>query len=417
MPNNNYGQVQLRLPHNLGYPHGVVQLHLSQAGEGQAFLVAAARWGADPAQAAQVAYAQIAAVLRARGLVMVHERIFGSLAVRPTVLARRAQALQAEGLSPEGPLTYIQGHPPWGPGFAGVIIQAVARVAPGDKVWTIESGGRPLGRVWRRRGATFLVLQNLHGLAPGPARRNTPPLQARRLLKGAAQVLKAQGASFRDVIHTWFYLRDILSWYREFNLVRNAAYRQFGILSENGNGRLRPPASTGIGAALPGGSAAALDLLAIIGPEGFRPMIKQLSNPHQLDAFIYGSAFSRGVLIREADISLIQVSGTAAIDKSGASLYPGDVGSQIDWTLDKIAALIGQKGATLQDIGAACVFVKQPQDALIYLERAAARGLQDFPGVCVVADVCREELLFEVEAVAAFCHSAAPNPQGWPGVQ
>ena len=34
--------------------------------------------------------------------------------------------------------------------------------------------------------------------------------------------------------------------------------------------------------------------------------------------------------------------------------------------------------------------------------QAASRGLDDFPGVCVVADVCREELLFEIDAEVAF---------------
>jgi hypothetical protein len=31
---------------------------------------------------------------------------------------------------------------------------------------------------------------------------------------------------------------------------------------------------------------------------------------------------------------------------------------------------------------------------------AASRGLDDFPYVCVVGDVCREELLFEIDAEA-----------------
>ena len=33
---------------------------------------------------------------------------------------------------------------------------------------------------------------------------------------------------------------------------------------------------------------------------------------------------------------------------------------------------------------------------------AAERGLEDLPAVCVVADVCRDELLFEMDAEAAF---------------
>ena len=32
---------------------------------------------------------------------------------------------------------------------------------------------------------------------------------------------------------------------------------------------------------------------------------------------------------------------------------------------------------------------------------AQDRGLEEFPAVCIVADVCRDELLFEIDAEAA----------------
>jgi enamine deaminase RidA (YjgF/YER057c/UK114 family) len=150
------------------------------------------------------------------------------------------------------------------------------------------------------------------------------------------------------------------------------------------------------------GAAGALDLLAVVGPLGSRPPVQQLSNPGQQDAFQYGSAFSRGALIRQPDLSMIQVSGTAAIDERGHSLFPDDAQAQIDCTFEKIAALIGQEGANLQDIAAACVFVKRPEDALVYQDRAAAWGLQNLPAVIMVADICRDELLFEMDAEVAF---------------
>jgi hypothetical protein len=49
-------------------------------------------------------------------------------------------------------------------------------------------------------------------------------------------------------------------------------------------------------------------------------------------------------------------------------------------------------------VAAASVFVKHPQHAQVYWEMAAARGLQDIPAVVMVADICREELLFEMDA-------------------
>jgi len=64
-------------------------------------------------------------------------------------------------------------------------------------------------------------------------------------------------------------------------------------------------------------------------------------------------------------------------------------------------SLLRQEGAGLADICAATVFVKRPEYAEVFCEMAAERGLEDFPAVCVVADVCREELLFEIDAAAA----------------
>jgi enamine deaminase RidA (YjgF/YER057c/UK114 family) len=220
------------------------------------------------------------------------------------------------------------------------------------------------------------------------------------MLHQAAGLLAAQGTSYRDVVRTWFYLDDLLAWYPEFNRARTAVYGEFGLLPENGPMQL--PASTGILGEAPSGAACTLDLLAVVGSPESRPLVRQLRNPGQAEAFQYGSAFSRRVFIGQSDVSLIQVSGTAAIDEQGASLYPGDIRGRIDCTFDKLAALLGPEGASLTDTAAACVFIKSPQDALMYQEQAAARGLKDFPAVVMVADVCREELLFEIDAEVAF---------------
>jgi enamine deaminase RidA (YjgF/YER057c/UK114 family) len=144
-----------------------------------------------------------------------------------------------------------------------------------------------------------------------------------------------------------------------------------------------------------------MDLIALGSLPDARTFIKRLSNPCQAEAFHYYSAFSRGVLIQEPDVSIIQVSGTAAIDERGVSLYLGDIHSQIACTLDKIESLISPEGASLKDICAATIFVKRPEYAEVFHEVAAFRGLKELPYVCVVADICREELLFEMDAEVA----------------
>jgi enamine deaminase RidA (YjgF/YER057c/UK114 family) len=328
------------LDNRLVWRHESVRIILTKAGPGQAFLVAQTGWGADAAPAAQAAYGEIARILQVRGMTVVHERLFGSLTVKPAVMAARSVAFSARNLPVDGPLTYIQGAPPWGEGFAGVIIQAVS----GDEVWTIKEEGKNMGRGWRRGNVTFLLLQDLHETSPNDNRSNARSLQTRQLIQHATHLLETQGASYRDVARTWFYLSDILAWYPEFNQARCAVYRELALIPGNGDSPRHLPASTGIRGEVSTGAAGALDLLAVVGPLGSRPPVQQLSNPGQQDAFQYGSAFFRGALIRQPDLSMIQVSGTAAIDERGHSLFPDDAQAQIDCTFEKIAALIGQEG-------------------------------------------------------------------------
>jgi enamine deaminase RidA (YjgF/YER057c/UK114 family) len=215
------------------------------------------------------------------------------------------------------------------------------------------------------------------------------------MLERAERLLRENGASYKDVVRTWFYLSDILNWYAAFNKVRNEKYGEFGIMPGPGDSNLLLPASTGIQGETTSGAACAMDLIAVLNSEhGTR----KLSNPSQVDAFRYGSAFARASVISDGSTALIEVSGTAAIDEHGVSLYLGDIRAQINCTFDKVAALLKQEDAELKDICSATVFVKQPEFAEIFYEMAAARGLDDFPCVCIVADVCREELLFEIDA-------------------
>jgi len=370
-----------------------IALHYTEAGQGHAFLVASVSGEEDTVAAARASYAMIADTLFAKRMEIVQERIFGSLSVEAAVLRERKAALSERQIPADGPVTVVAGNPPWGEGLAGMIIHAISS-GSADDVWTIMYGENPCGRGWRRSGSTYLMLQNIQGQA------GSRPGQVRATLDRAEGILRQNGASYKDVARTWLYLSDILDWYPEFNKARSEKYGEFGIMPGPGDTRLLLPASTGIGANTPSGAAASMDLLAVVENGGVTSPVRKLTNRKQLDAFRYGSAFSRGAVMEEDDVSFIQVSGTAAIDEHGVSLYPCDIRAQIDCTLDKIETLLGQEGAGLTDICAANVFVKRPEYAEVFRETAADRGLADFPAVCVVADLCREELLFEMDAEA-----------------
>ncbi len=371
-----------------------IALHSTAAGDGQAYIVASVLRDEDPATAARKLYCMVAEVLQNRRMTIVHERIFGNLSVKAAVLRERKVALSGRQIPAYGAVTYVEGNPTWGEGFSGVIIHAVSSDGA-DDVWTIMDGEAPCGRGWRRSGTTYLLLQNIQGKA------GTRPGQVRAILARAEGILRRNGASYKDVARTWFYLSGILDWYPEFNKARSEKYGEFGIMPGPGDTRLLLPASTGIGANTASGAAASMDLLAVMENGDMPSPVRKMTNRKQLDAFRYGAAFSRGAVIEADDVKLIQVSGTAAIDEHGVSLYTGDIRAQINCTLDKIDSLLGQEGADLRNIAAATVFVKRPEYASIFWKMAADRGFADFPAICVVADVCREGLLFEIDAEAA----------------
>lgn len=350
----------------------------------------------------EAAYASAAELLAGHKMHIVHERIFGSLECAEAVLKARWHILSLKGIAPSGPVTYVQGRPVWGQGLAGIQLQAV-RPQTAQGVAVLEADGVACCRSWERSGARFLIVQGVHGGAPAMATER--PAQAEAMFERAAAILRAHGASYADVARTWIYLNDILGWYDDFNRVRNAKYDAFGLMPDVSRGLLqeplRLPASTGIQGDDLSGAACVMDVLAVLRAPGCQVDLVQMGNVRQADAFRYGSAFSRGACICEPDVTYVQISGTAAIDEQGRSVCPGDARAQVLWTLDTVRALIGQRGAALADICQATVFMKRPSDYDAYRLALADRGVSDMPAVCVLADVCREELLFEMDGTAA----------------
>jgi enamine deaminase RidA (YjgF/YER057c/UK114 family) len=344
------------------------------------------------------AYAEIASILTSQDLAIVQERVFGSLAVRAAVLGARSRALASRRINESHTLTYVEGSPPGGIGWAGTIIHAVRRNMLDKPVEVVQFGQRATGCRWACSGIDYIVLQNLPGPeGPMACSRASREADARRAMMQAEELLRSQGLRYRDVVRTWFYLRNILEWYDEFNDVRNTLYDRFG-LSQMGDCAAGLPASTGVAGCVSDESACTLDLFAAVPEFGNTVGIERLHNPRQSEATVYGSAFARAMLLRRPESCLIEVSGTAAVDESGRSLHPDNVTAQIESTLQRIASLLKPVGAGLRDISAATAFVKHAEHAAVFRGLLDKNALTSLPVVTVVADICREELLFEMDA-------------------
>jgi enamine deaminase RidA (YjgF/YER057c/UK114 family) len=158
------------------------------------------------------------------------------------------------------------------------------------------------------------------------------------------------------------------------------------------------PASTGIEGRNPYDLPATMDVFAVHRSPGSVIQIRPLYGVKQNSPFRYGSAFSRAVVVEEPCSKLILVSGTASIDEQGNSLFIGDPAAQIRQTFDVISALIASENATLHDLCEATIFVKRSQDFSVYQEVIEKLGIPNIPSVNVIANVCRDELLFELDA-------------------
>src|SRR5579871_219200 len=215
------------------------------------------------------------------------------------------------------------------------------------------------------------------------------------------EVLRSSGHG--HLIRVWNYLPDINreaggeERYRQFNGARQRAFRASG----------RPiagnvPAASALGS--PAGSPLSIYFLAS------REAPALIENPRQTSAYhyprrygVHSPSFSRACMLARSSGTNLFVSGTASI-VGHESLHAGDVVAQTQETLANIAALIeeanrmaGAPRYSLEGLKFK-VYVRRPQDLEVIARTLTAAVRPDAPIVYLKADVCRTDLLVEVEA-------------------
>jgi enamine deaminase RidA (YjgF/YER057c/UK114 family) len=357
-----------------------IAVHIAnRAGFAEACLTATARNAGE----ADRVFAGLAQALAAERIEPLRERVYGALAAREALLDARHRQYAACGLDAETPCGFVDGAPPGGGDFAGVQILGV-RPGPGHALRTCNGSALRTGngaRLWQ--GPGFRIL-HLTGVTGTPGERTAA--QATQMFTAAAAAAREQAFAYRQTVRTWIYLARLLDWYGEFNRVRSAAYREH---------RFDFPASTGIqGRTGPG--ECAMDALLVEGVDC--RLIERTAR--QGPARAYGSAFARGVAIAHGGGATVHVSGTASIDAQGRSRHAGDPEAQSVEMLLDVGAVLAEAGMALADIRQATLFCKHEAAAAGYRRVHTLLSLPDFPTVVVGADVCRPELLVEMEAVA-----------------
>lgn len=215
--------------------------------------------------------------------------------------------------------------------------------------------------------------------------------------------LREQGMTLADhVMRTWLFVRDIDANYQGLVAARREFFAEHGLTADT-----HFIASSGIGGS--NADPAAIVTLDAYAISGVQPeQIRFLAAPDHLSpTYVYGVTFERGTSIAYRDRKHVIISGTASIDHQGKILYPGDVSRQLDRTFENIEALLKHAGATLNDMSAFIVYIRDPSDCATARQQMRDRFGQA-PIAVLVAPVCRPGWLIEVEGTAVVPES---NPE------
>lgn len=201
----------------------------------------------------------------------------------------------------------------------------------------------------------------------------------------------------KDLVRTWIYLKDINNSYPEFNSSRNDFFNQVGIDFSSDSNLL--PASTCIGSMLDGDKNISIDLLCIDARMPY-PVRKRIYNSLQNEAegenYLFKPSFSRGMLLEDLEHKEIQISGTASVNKSGKTIFIDDCAKQFDQTLKNMNQLLSINNMSFSDIVESTCFFKN----LNYQKKLNREIPEDVSDTIVEADVCRDNLLTEIDGIA-----------------
>ncbi len=210
----------------------------------------------------------------------------------------------------------------------------------------------------------------------------------------------ADRTGHRHVIRVFNYIADItgdadgMERYRRFNAGRHDAFNAFGRAVE------AAPAACALGM-----RAGPTVVAFLASSEAGQPV----ENPRQVSAYRYPAthsprspSFSRAMLTGGDDGRALHISGTASI-VGHESVHVGDVAAQTAEIVRNFGALLGQCGAlTLADVQSRLllkIYVRHPCHAPAIRRQLALLGNAG-QSMIVQADICRKELLVEIEA---FC--------------
>jgi enamine deaminase RidA (YjgF/YER057c/UK114 family) len=82
------------------------------------------------------------------------------------------------------------------------------------------------------------------------------------------------------------------------------------------------------------------------------------------------------------------------------TVHVGDVRAQIELTMQVVGDLLKSRGMSYADVSRATAYFKNGADLPVFQHWLATNQLQTMPVVNTCCEVCRDDLLFEIEVDA-----------------
>ncbi|MEN8150041.1 MAG: hypothetical protein ABFS86_09470 [Planctomycetota bacterium] len=309
-------------------------------------------------------------------------------------IRRLAAAALREKPVPVSVVSQAPAGAPAGAGGAGIALEAQVLVGEA-MVERRTAGGRPYTVV------TAGGSRQVHAGGLGADATGDTTARSRIAFDEMEAILAAEGLGYGHVVRQWNYIERFLDLgangrqpYQDFNDVRTERYDR----DEFPAGY---PAATGIGQATGG---VVIEFVAVDASPEIE--VAPVTNPRQIDAHRYSECvlvgdapektppkFERAKLVRNGGTETVFVSGTASIIGE-QSVAVGDVAAQTVTTLENIGILSDSRA--LVSLRA---YVKRADD-IATVRSVCEASWPSCDALYVVADVCREELLVEIEGRA-----------------
>lgn len=342
-----------------------------------------------------IRYKALTDYINHKEITIVFEKAFGRLSFKDELVKFKKEIEHKNN----HPSSYIEGSPIEEVPISSITVFGVSKLGDSTKVLYISDKNKKknIGTIINTLNGRYLYLFGLEGKED-----KDTLLEYNNFYEDLDEYFKESNFNAKDIVRTWIYLDEIDLNYSNLNLARREYFNRKKIDYSSDSNSL--PASTCIGGKCSNDATLGMDVFCIDKSSNsftIARMYNKLQNEAEGQAYQFKPTFSRGTLIDYETHIEAQVSGTASINETGETVFIDDPYKQIKKTLINVGVLLKEKNMTYSDFCLSTCFFKKKEYYEYFKKALAELNIpNDFSHTFVIGDVCRANLLFELDGVA-----------------